>query len=170
MLRLAERDDLERIREWRNHPDVRAASFTTHEIGRDEHLSWWASVKANPARTVLVYERFGVPSGVVTFNWNSPGVAEWGFYLDVSGLDERGEILPAWLEVEREAVGYAFDALDASSLVGHVIGTNEAVMRLHRRHGFREVGRRVATVDGREVEVVNIAMERDDRRTARKRS
>lgn len=168
MLRAAGRDDLELMRAWRNHPDVRAASFTTHEIAPEEHLEWWRSIEADPARTVLVYERFDVPSGIVTFHSQPPDMAEWGFYLDVVGLDERGETLPAWLEVEREAIAYAFDVLGVSSLVGDVIGTNEAVMRLHRRHGFREVGRRVATVDGRDVDVVHIALDRGDRRVARK--
>ena len=52
---------------WRNHPQVRAASLTRHEIGTEEHAAWWKAALVDPARRVLVYERRDVPSGVVTF-------------------------------------------------------------------------------------------------------
>jgi hypothetical protein len=40
-LRRAEPADVERMRQWRNHPQVRSASLTTHEIGAAEHERWW---------------------------------------------------------------------------------------------------------------------------------
>lgn len=160
MLRVASEDDLPAMLAWRNHPDVRAASFTSHEITQDEHTAWWSRVSADPQRIVLVYERYGVPSGVVTFTLEDANCAEWGFYLDIVGLDERGEMLPAWLDIERRAVLYAFAELGLDELHGEVIGTNEAVMRLHRRHGFHETSRERRSVGGRDIEVVAISMTR----------
>lgn len=168
MLRSATDADVDGMRRWRNHADVRRASFTTHSITVDEHRDWWRRASSDPNRHVLVFERFGTPSGVVTFSrGRAPGVVEWSFYLDVVGLDERGETLPAWLQVEREAVEYAFDVLAAESLEGEVIGGNEAVLRLHRRHGFRELSRDRRIRDGEEIDVIRIGLARADRRRRR---
>lgn len=163
MLRRAGEDDLASMLNWRNHPDVRAASFTTHVITPAEHRAWWQRVSHDDARVVLIMERYDVPSGVVTFVLEPGNSAEWGYYLDNVGLDERGETLPAWLQIERESIAYAFDELGLDELHGEVIAENEAVIRLHRRHGFRETGRQMRDVDGRQVEVVSISMRRDDR-------
>jgi hypothetical protein len=35
---------------WRNHPDVRRVSLTTHVIGADEHRAWWAAATTDPTR------------------------------------------------------------------------------------------------------------------------
>jgi UDP-4-amino-4,6-dideoxy-N-acetyl-beta-L-altrosamine N-acetyltransferase len=165
VLRDATADDLEAIRRWRNHPDVRAVSFTTHEIGADEHLSWWRAASADPSRRILVYERFGVPSGVVTLADLRAGVdATWGFYLDIAGLEERGELLPAWLEIEREVVAFAFDELGLTRIYGEMLASNQAVRSLHRRFGFTEAGTSVREVDGQPVEVVTIELLAENRR------
>lgn len=163
MLRIAGEKDLDLMLAWRNHADVRAASFTTHVITREEHRAWWSRVSADDRRVILVFERFEVPSGVVTFTLDADNRAEWGFYLDIVGLEERGEMLPAWLQIEREAVAYALDYLGVDELHGEVIATNEAVMRLHRRHGFHESGRELRDVAGEQVEVISISMLRSDR-------
>ena len=61
MLRPATDGDVETIRRWRNHPKVRRASFTTHEIGPEEHRAWWEAVSADPTKRVLIFERNGTP-------------------------------------------------------------------------------------------------------------
>ena len=170
MLRDATADDLERIRRWRNHPDVRAVSFTTHEIGAYEHLSWWLAASADPSRRILVYERIGVPSGVVTLaDLRSGEDATWGFYLDIAGLEERGELLPAWLEIEREVVSFAFDELRLRRIYGEMLASNTAVRQLHRRYGFTETGTYTREVSGKPVEVVTIELLAENRRKPRPR-
>jgi len=171
LLREATRDDLESIRLWRNHPDVRAVSFTTHEIAPEEHLAWWNAVCNDPTRRVLIYERLGVPSGVVTIADLRPGEdATWGFYLDVAGLDERGHLLPAWLEVERQVIDFAFDELGLTRLYGEMLANNAAVRQLHRRYGFIETGTYVRDVDGQPAEVVTIELLVQNRRKPRPRA
>lgn len=169
MLREATEADVSAILRWRNHPDVRALSFTTHEISQEEHARWWAGVRSDPDRLVMVYERSGFPSGVVAFDLHDDGrMATWSFYLDVSGLEERGEILPAWLEIEREVVAYAFDRLGLSVLTGEMLGSNTAVRQLHRRYGFEEVGTYQRKIDGQIREVVQIELRSENRRTRSK--
>lgn len=150
MLRPATDEDRESVRVWRNHPDVRAVSLTQHEIGPEEHALWWERVKADPTREVLIYDRGGVPAGVVSL-WDidpEAGSLWWGYYLDNEGLTARGELLPAWIQIQRDAVKYV-DAmrLDAESLDAkqidimdaEVLDINEGVRSFNKRQGFVDV-------------------------------
>ncbi|MFD8560336.1 UDP-4-amino-4,6-dideoxy-N-acetyl-beta-L-altrosamine N-acetyltransferase [Streptosporangium canum] len=150
MLREAVERECEMIRQWRNHPRVRGVSFTDHEIGEVEHRRWWRTTMADGTRRILVYEHGGVPSGVVNLSDHDAGArrAGWGFYLDVDGLGERGELLAAWMRIEGEAIEYAFAELGIGTLRGEVLARNEAVRTLHRRHGFAEVGTYTREVGG----------------------
>lgn len=161
MLRPATDADLDDLRAWRNHPEVRAVSLTRHEISAEEHRAWWQRVQTDDSRLVLVYERAGTPSGVVTFfdldgDDAVPRTGWWGYYLDNTGLESRGELLPAWIQIQREAVRYADDVLRLTELHGEVIGSNEAVRRLNRRNGFSEVSSQTRDLDGERVEVFHV--------------
>lgn len=150
MLRPATDADQPDVLRWRNHPDVRAVSLTQHEIGADEHSAWWESTKQRDDRLVLVYVKNDVPAGVVTFFDldRDAGTSWWGYYLDNDGLAERGELLPAWMQIQREAKRYAFDTLGLRVLEGEVLEGNEAVRRFNRRNGFEEVSSEVREIDG----------------------
>jgi RimJ/RimL family protein N-acetyltransferase len=164
MLRPATLLDAELVRRWRNHPRVRAMSLTSHEISVEEHAAWFAAAVTDPARRVLIYEHAGVPAGVVAFGGICDGAATWGFYLDVDGLAERDETLPAWLRVCREAVDYAFDDLGLDELTGDVLAGNEAVRQLNQRLGFTETGSRTVVRDGVAEECLSIRLRRSERR------
>ncbi|MGL5860891.1 MAG: GNAT family N-acetyltransferase [Phycicoccus sp.] len=163
VLRPATDDDRDDVLRWRNHPEVRAMSLTQHVISPEEHAAWWARVATDDRVLVTVYERHGVPSGVVTyFDLDRPaGTGWWGYYLDNDGLAERGELLPAWIEVQRQAKRYAFDELGLTVLEGEVLEANEAVRRFNRRNGFAEVGTEVRDVDGRPTTVIRVRAEHD---------
>jgi UDP-4-amino-4,6-dideoxy-N-acetyl-beta-L-altrosamine N-acetyltransferase len=156
VLRAALDDDSDRILAWRNHPEVRRTSFTTHVIAPEEHRAWWRAVHDDPARRVLVYEHDGVPAGVVTFADIDPAsrTACWGYYLDLDGLRAGGRLLPAWLGLERDVVAYAFGELGLDRLGGETLAWNTQVLDLHRRFGFRETRRYARVVDGTPHDVV----------------
>ncbi|GAA3718349.1 hypothetical protein GCM10022224_100110 [Nonomuraea antimicrobica] len=161
MLRDVRNEELPVIRRWRNHPRVRAASFTTHEISRDEHTRWWAATLADATRRVLIYDHDGAPAGVVHYTDVLPGTARWGFYLDLDGLERAGTLLRAWVGLERAAIEHAFGPLGLTTLCGEVLAGNEPVMRLHRRFGFVEVDAYQREVDGVPRDVVAIELRRD---------
>ncbi|NUW40796.1 GNAT family N-acetyltransferase [Nonomuraea rhodomycinica] len=162
MLRQVRDDDLPAMLRWRNHPRVRKASFTTHEISEEEHARWWAGVRADPSRLVLIYEHGGTACGVVTFSGLDPErpVASWGFYLDLAGLERRGEMITAWFGIERTAIRHAFDVLELTTLRGEVLAGNQAVRLLHDRFGFKETGGYRRVVDGTTVDVVTVELTR----------
>lgn len=165
MLRPAHDADRDVVLQWRNHPDVRAVSLTQHEITAAEHAAWWGRTLVDPGSRVLVYERREVPSGVVTFfdldettrsGW-------WGYYLDVSGLEAGGQLLMAWIEIQREAIRYAFDELGLELLSGEVFAGNEAVRQLNRRHRFTEVETYQREIDGTPTDVIRVQLRAEDR-------
>lgn len=156
MLRPATEQDVEHLRVWRNHPAVRAVSLTRHEIGPEEHRSWWEKVQQDPTRQVLVFEFHGTAAGVVTFFDLAGTTGWWGYYLDNAGLEARGELLPAWIKIQREAVRWADDELGLTELHGEVLGVNEPVRRMNTRNGFTEVSSEVRDVAGEPVEVFHI--------------
>ncbi len=162
MLRPASDRDSEDIRRWRNHPQVRAASLTTHEIGPAEHATWFAAARADPTRRVLIYEFDGTGSGVVNFFDIDAAAkaARWGFFLDLDGLDSHGATLPAWVGIERDAVAYAFDALGVDTLRGEVREDNTVVRRMNKRFGFVEGEPESQAVDGVPHRVVPISLSR----------
>jgi UDP-4-amino-4,6-dideoxy-N-acetyl-beta-L-altrosamine N-acetyltransferase len=139
VLRAAGEDDAATIRRWRNHPKVRAASLTTHEIGAAEHRAWWQAVSTDLSRQVLIYERAGRPVGVVVFTGLGGPVAEWSKYLDVAGIGT--ERRAAWIDLEHEALRYAFEVLGVTRLRGVTLATNRPVLALHAEVGFTETRR-----------------------------
>lgn len=156
MLRDATDADRDAMLVWRNHPDVRRASLTTHEISAAEHRAWWERTRDDPTRAVRIFEDDGRPSGVVLLADidHTVRTATWGFYLDVAGLTARRRLLPAWLALEGAAVTYAFDDLLLDRLGGATLAWNVQVLALHRRFGFREVRRYQQLVDGVPQDVV----------------
>ncbi|MEO3793851.1 GNAT family N-acetyltransferase [Nonomuraea sp. B10E15] len=158
MLRSVRDDDLPVMRRWRNHPRVRSASFATHEIAPAEHLRWWQATRADPGRCVLIYDHRGVSAGVVTYADLASGAASWGFYLDLEGLEGSGDLLRAWIGLEKAAIAHAFGPLGQTALRGEVLADNAPVRLLHQRFGFAEVGSYQRDVDGVPRDVVAIEL------------
>jgi RimJ/RimL family protein N-acetyltransferase len=169
VLRPAQPKDADDIRTWRNHETVRSVSLTTHHIGPDEHATWFAAATVDPSRRVLIFEHAGVPSGVVTFTDLRERRGSWGFFLDVDGLAERDETLPAWLRIGAETISYAFDDLGLDELTAEVLAHNMVVRQMNRRLGFTETGSRTVVIDGTDAQSLSIRLRRAERRTTPER-
>ena len=130
-------DDLERVLRWRNHPDVRAAMFTQHEISPDEHARWFAAADADPSRLLLIYERDGESLGFASLACHGEtGVADWGFYLAPEAPRGSGMGLGA------AVLDHAFGVLRLDEVRGEALDGNAASIRLHEKLGFRRTGER----------------------------
>jgi RimJ/RimL family protein N-acetyltransferase len=168
MLRAATEADVDTIRRLRNQQANRDVSITSHEITPDEHAAWWAKASVDPTRRVLIYQRDDEIAGVVTFFDLDGSTGAWGFFLDADGLAERGETLPAWIEVMREATAYAFVELGLEVLTGEVLEHNTVVRQMNRRFRFVEGTPEVRYADGRELTVIPISLRQQDRRQGSK--
>jgi UDP-2,4-diacetamido-2,4,6-trideoxy-beta-L-altropyranose hydrolase/UDP-4-amino-4,6-dideoxy-N-acetyl-beta-L-altrosamine N-acetyltransferase len=125
--------DLEMVRRWRNHPDIRVNMYTKHEVGQLEHRAWFERSSQEQARHLLIVEGDGDPLGFVSFTEvGSPGVAEWGFYAIPDAPRGTGR------KLGHLALDYAFDVLNVEEVRGEVLASNERSIAFHIALGFKE--------------------------------
>lgn len=128
-------DDLETIRAWRNHPDVRSSMFSTNEITRDEHRAWFDRASADAARRLLLLERDDRAAGFVQFEIvGDGGIAEWGFYVAPGAKKGTGGLLA------RYALRFAFQDAGFHKVCGRVLAFNEPSIAFHLKFGFLREG------------------------------
>ena len=125
-------EDLEQLRQWRNHPSVRAMMFHTHEVGPQEHQQWFSRVSADPNRRLSIFMLDDQPSGFVQFTHDG-NQAEWGFHLAPSMQGQGYGLL-----LGQAALSYAFEQLQLDAVVGKVRSDNQPSLNFHRRLGFTE--------------------------------
>ena len=63
-LRRLRLDDLVRVREWRNLPEIARYMYTDHEIGEGEHARWFGDALDRPDRRYWIIELEGRPVGL----------------------------------------------------------------------------------------------------------
>ena len=68
-LRPATIEDAQILFEWRNDPQVRAASHNQAEISFEDHLAWFTDSLANPDRRLYIVEKDGISVGTVRSDW-----------------------------------------------------------------------------------------------------
>jgi len=125
------RTDLNRILEWRNHPDVRPFMYTTAEITPEEHSAWFAKTSADPKVHLLIFEINGQPLGFVSFREDTnPEIAEWGFYMAPNAPRGNGRLFG------QTALAYAFEALGFQKVCGEALAGNTRSIKFHERLGF----------------------------------
>jgi len=136
-LRALMESDLEMVRGWRNAPEVRRYMYTTHEIGPEEHLAWFARISKDHGQRWFVYEdERGVPAGVVNVLLPRPGhSAMWGFYA------APGSRLGTGSRMEFESLDLFFLQMSFHKLSCEVLANNAKVIKLHQKFGFVEEGR-----------------------------
>ncbi len=139
MLRLINKQDLDKIRNWRNAPNVRENMFTDHLISPEEHLAWWQNIRDNASRKVLMFVRNGIDEGVVLFFDIDRGKqsCHWGFYIS-NDLNEMKTRINTWQSLEKEAIDYAFSELLCKQIFCETFSFNKPVLEMHKRFGFVE--------------------------------
>jgi len=134
-LRPVNKEDLERILAWRNHPEVRRFMYSQHMITMQEHLRWYESLQNNSFKRAFVFELAGVPSGFVSFSLATGGhVADWGFYVAPGSSKGTGG------KLGRTALQYAFTVMQLHKVCGQALYHNERSIRFHERLGFLREG------------------------------
>lgn len=130
--------------------------YTRHEISLDEHSEWWAKTQCRKDQLYQMYEFSGSPQGIVAFTGIDPtnSNATWAFYANPNAPTGTG------LRMEFLALECAFTDLGLHKLSCEVFAFNAAVIKLHRKFGFREEGifRDHHMVDGRFEDIYRLAI------------
>ena len=135
-LRPVEESEVEMMRLWRNAPAVRMYMYSTHEISREEHLAWWDRIRERTDCRYFIYEAGRQPLGVVgitQINQQNRN-ASWAFYAAPGAPRGTGS------RMELMALDYAFSELHLNKLCCEVLATNQAVISLHQKFGFKVEG------------------------------
>lgn len=158
-------DDIIRVREWRNLPDVARYMYTDHQISEGEHARWLGDAIERPDRRYWIIELDGRPVGLANMVEISERHrrASWAFYLADPAIRGRGVGSFTEMFVMREA----FEELKLNKLCCEVLGSNEAVVAMHEKFGFMIDGvlrQHIWKVDHFE-DVVCMSMTADEYRT-----
>ena len=135
-LRPLTRKDLELVRLWRNHDEIRCHMYSTGLISSEEHLAWFDRLSAEPGRHLMIFEVANVPHGFINIGpADASGCAAWGFYVAPGSTRGTGKILGA------STLRYAFDELGLKKVRGEVLASNQASINFHRSLGFEQEDR-----------------------------
>lgn len=159
--------DQERLRTWRNQPDIARYMHTDHTIGPEEHARWFSRVLTDPDVLYRMIELDGAPVGLVYITPidRRNRRCSWAFYLASPSVRGRG----VGSFVEYWVLNEVFEVLGLERLCCEVLGFNQPVIDMHRSFGFTEEGRlrrHVLKADGFH-DVVLLGMLRDEWRANR---
>ena len=134
-LRLIDKDDLNLVLEWRNHPNIRDFMFDNTKIKLEQHLKWFEHVKTSKYFNVYIFEINSIPMGFMSFhNLKMQGIADWGFYTAPDAPKGTGT------QLAQTSIHHAFNSLKFSKIYGQVLVHNTDSIRLHERMGFLQEG------------------------------
>ena len=159
--------DKARLLAWRNTPEVARWMYGAHLITAEEHERWWGTALTDPRRRYWIIEVDGAPAGLVNL-YDIDRVhrrCTWAFYLGDPGLRGRG----VGAYVEYWVLEQVFETLGLHKLWCEVLTANEAVWKLHQRHGFQIEARLRDHVfkDGAFQEVLGLGLLQEEWRAAR---
>lgn len=155
-------DDIQRVRTWRNLPEIALFMYSDHEISEAEHARWFGEAISGGNRRYWIIELEGKPVGLVNLYDISDRHrrASWAFYLADPSVRGRG----VGSATERFALRYAFADLGLNKLCCEVLATNDSVVRMHMRYGFAVDGtlRRHIRKGESYVDVVTMSLLREE--------
>ncbi len=155
-------DDMVRVLVWRNMPAVATYMYTDHRITDAEHARWFAGAMNDETKRYWIIELDGEPVGMANLYDISAlqKRAYWAFYL----ADDRVRGKGVGAATERWVLRHVFLDLELDKLCCEVLATNDGVVKMHQRYGFRIDGvlRRHVIKAGDRVDVVTMSLLRDE--------
>ena len=135
VLRPLAAEDRDRVREWRNLPEIARWMYSDHAISSAEHARWFAGALADPRRRYWIIEADSHPVGLANLYDLAPEHrrTSWAYYL--ADPSTRGQGIGAF--VEYWMIEQVFGALKLDKLWCEVLIGNAPVWRLHEGFGFR---------------------------------
>lgn len=146
-------EELEMVRKWRNHPDIKRWMYHQHEISEEEHRSFVESLRKSFQNAYWLVKGDERYVGVLYFNRINLEQRHTYFGIYANPYDRipgAGRILGNLV------IKLAFDMLDLHTLKLEVLEDNEKAIRLYANLGFKEEGRLKEFVirNGRWIDVI----------------
>ena len=160
-LRKLTEHDINQVLTWRNSDRIRVNMYTDRLITVAEHQRWFHRIKDDATVSYCIVERQSRPIGLINFTQidRRHSTCIWGFYLGETDLPRGSGTIMGYLAMKQ-----AFQELKIRKVSGEVLDYNEGSLKLFRRLGFVEEGRKRQHVlkNGRYVDVIPFSLLADE--------
>ena len=161
-LKLLTSEDLELVRNWRNSPEVSSYMYTDSHISEDQQKAWFEKIKhlENCRYWIIEFNNQKVGLASLTDINRTLNSCYWAFYLGDTSI--RGGGIGA--KIEYNVIEYVFNQLNLNKLRCEVFVTNDKVIRMHEKFGFRREAyyREHCTKNNQKLDVVGLALLKSD--------
>ena len=132
------------LREWRNDPSVSKWMYTNHQIGEEEHNSWFDAMLADASKVYwkIVADGVAVGSVFLTGVSSQGSSCEWGMYLADMNARGKGVAQAACALSFR----YAFNELVVDVVKCEAVAQNENAIGLYESVGYVRTGLQIDAV------------------------
>jgi len=168
-LKAIERADLERVRLWRNDPDISQCMVSQALISEKQQLSWFDTISDDKCQQHYVIEFKSEPIGVINMksvcgaslnreSLHSCRQIEMGMYIH----DERyrGNFLAFCPAVTLN--DYCFDQLSCEKLMARVLLGNEAAIRFNTALGYQVTSEKSDATDAQQQGLITMTLSKDN--------
>ena len=146
-LRIIEKSDIEKVRQWRNSPEVSAYHANRDQISESQQENWFAKVSQSQSTQIFIICRLnGDELGVCQYKNLDPRnrTVEVGIYLahpDAPPSKSEEWRGVAGLEAFYLLCDYAFGYLNAHKIYGFVLAENTRAVQMNELFGLNIEGR-----------------------------
>ncbi|MBS1645318.1 MAG: UDP-4-amino-4,6-dideoxy-N-acetyl-beta-L-altrosamine N-acetyltransferase [Bacteroidetes bacterium] len=128
-------EDLEKVRIWRNSESVSKYMYTDGYISSEQQKQWYDLIKEDSKQKYWIISYQGKDIGLASITEISKTFDScfWAFYLGDTTI--RGGGIGS--KVEYSVIEYVFGILGLNKLKCEVFVTNDKVIRMHEKFGFR---------------------------------
>ena len=159
---LIEKTDIELVRQWRNSNEVSAFMYTSDHITTEQQEKWFDKISQEKESRYWIIEYQGKKLGLASITGISDILSScyWAFYLGDTSV--RGAGIGA--KIEYNILEYVFNQLKINKLRCEVFVTNDKVIKMHEKFGFRrEAYYREHCIKGNQkLDVVGLAILRSE--------
>lgn len=155
-------NDRDRLRFWRNMPEVRRWMLSDHVIDEVEHARWFEGSGTDDTKKYWVIMKDDQPVGCANLTRIdlNRSCCDWALYVAEPEIRGKGAGQAAGFLMQR----FVFENLGLERLSCEVLGSNEASLAMHEFLGFRREGllRKAVIKNGVRHDVVLMAVLKND--------
>jgi len=151
-------EDIELVRNWRNSPEVANFMYNDSPISYDQQIKWFGKINNDRTCIYWIIEFEGKKLGLASVTGIDRTLSScyWAFYL--GDLTVRNSGVGA--KIEYNVLEYVFSELQLNKLRCEVFVTNDRVIKMHEKFGFRREAyyREHCIKNGQKLDVVGLAI------------
>lgn len=151
-------ENIELVRNWRNSPEVASYMYNENKITEEQQKKWFEKISNDTTCKYWIIEFDEKKIGLASLNNIDKTLCScyWAFYLGDTSV--RGGGIGA--KIEFNVLEYVFTELKLNKLRCEVFVTNEKVIKMHEKFGFRREAyyREHCIKNGNKIDVVGLAL------------